>query len=160
MKRGLKQLVWFSLLIALVGVPLGNALAQSQPPNGFGDPGLYYYFPIAPSGLPGGGGIVFDSALFLTGFAGAQVSLEVDTVGVLPGFPVQSTNVTVPAFGVIVLPSATGAVNFRCAPQPNVCQLFVHHFTPNVVVQDFFATLEVFTSVGIFQFIQPFVFVL
>jgi len=151
----MKKLMLVGLLTALIGVPIGNALAaetlESLEPNNLGANGVYLYFPVVPSGFGG-----FDSNLFLSAFMG-DVQLEVDTAGLvnLPGSPVQQTNVDIVQFSSAVLaprPTASNQPNFQCVPAPNLCQLFIHHRVNASPILNFTATLLV-TNGGSFQFI-------
>jgi len=161
--RAMKKLMLVGLLTALIGVPIGNALAQegNVGATNLGDPGVYLYFPVVPSNFFG-----FDSTLFMSAFV-RPVSLEVNTAGLdnLPGSPVQQTNVDIPrVFASAVLASrpAVSPLNFQCVPAPgqqgNLCQLFIHHQrggtfpSPAPACLDFTATLLV-TSRPLFQFI-------
>ena len=161
----MKKLMLVGLLIALVSMPIGNALAQDPGPSNLGNSGVYYYFPVAPSLFQG-----FDSILFLSSFFN-PVTLEINTAGLvnLPGSPIQQTNVDIPVpfSSVVVTPrSAPGAPTFQCAAPPaNLCQLFIHHRVPPtspVVAQqfNFTATLLVTNNGESFQFVAPYTFVI
>jgi len=158
-ERVMKKLMLVGLLTMLISVPIGNALAEeasTEPePNNLGDSGVYAYFPIVPSGFGG-----FDSLLYLTGFAGEAPSLEINSLAVgLPGSVVQTSNVDLNRLQVAVLSSAStkGILNFRCEPQPRICQVFIHRQDRGAGL-NFTATLGVFAN-NAFQFIQPYFFV-
>ena len=137
----MKKLMLVGLLIAFIGVPMSNALAQNSEPSNLGANGVYLYFPVVPSNFFG-----FDSTLFLSSFLGTA-QLEVNTAGLtnLPGSPVQQTNVDIQQFSSAVLASRpeVAALNFQCVPTPNLCQLFIHHRVNPSPILNFTATLLV-----------------
>lgn len=156
----MKKQLLVGLLIALFGVSIGTAIAPeawAEPePHNLGDSGVYAYFPLVPSGFQ-----VFDSILYLTGFGFSAVQLEVDSVaGLLPGAPVQATNIDIRPLEVAALFSAStkGALNFRCEPQPLLCQVFVHRRDRGAGL-NFTATLGIFAN-NSFQFLQPYFFII
>jgi subtilisin family serine protease len=113
--------------------------------------GIVLYFPVAPSSFFG-----FDSFLYLAGLGFSAPQLVVDTRG-LAGSSSQLTNVDVPSLGIVALASGTGPLNFKCVPQPNLCQLFIHRRDGSTIL-NFTAMLGIFYSSGHFQFVQPYSF--
>ncbi len=159
--RAMKKLMLGGLLIALIVMPLGSALAQDPGPSNLGQSGVYLYFPVAPSNFIG-----FDSILFVSSFFN-PVALEINTAGLvnLPGSPVQQTNIDIPNpfSSVVVTPRPQpNTPTFQCAaPPPNLCQLFIHHRvppTPNPQILNFTATLLVTNNQESFQFVAPYFF--
>jgi subtilisin family serine protease len=114
--------------------------------------GIVLYFPFAPSGFFG-----FDSFLYLAGLGFSAPQLVVDTRGLGAGSSSQLTHVDVPALGIAALSSGTGPLNFKCVPQPNLCQLFIHRRDGSTIL-NFMAMLGIFNSDGHFQFVQPYSF--
>jgi subtilisin family serine protease len=113
--------------------------------------GIVLYFPVAPSSFFG-----FDSFLYLAGLEFSAPQLVVDTRG-LAGSSSQLTNVDVPSLGIVALASGTGPLNFKCVPQPTLCQLFIHRRDGSAIL-NFMAMLGIFNSNGHFQFVQPYSF--
>jgi hypothetical protein len=159
--RAMKKLMLVGLLIALIGVPIGNALAQDSGPSNLGQSGVYLYFPVVPSNFQG-----FDSILFVSSFF-SPVALEINTSALvnIPGSPIQQTNVDIPnQFSSVVLTPrpVPNTPTFQCAaPPPNLCQLFIHHRvppTPDPQNLNFTATLLVTNNNESFQFVTPYSF--
>jgi hypothetical protein len=113
--------------------------------------GIVLYFPVAPSSFFG-----FDSFLYLAGLGFSAPQLVVDTRG-LAGSSSHLTNVDVPSLGIVALASGTGPLNFKCVPQPTLCQLFIHRRDGSAIL-NFMAMLGIFYSNGHFQFVQPYSF--